>query len=94
MATEPTFSLDADQHRYEAHLDGARIGESDFHDDGDTRVITHTEVESEHEGEGIGSHLVKWALDDIRSSGLRVVPQCPMVAAYIDKHQEYADLVA
>jgi predicted GNAT family acetyltransferase len=46
------------------------------------------------EGSGVGSALVAGALDDIRSRGLRVVPLCPFVAAFIRRHSEYADLVA
>lgn len=58
-------------------------------------VITfvHTEVPKELEGKGIGSKLVKGALDQVRATGLKVVPQCPFVKAYIEKHAEYADLL-
>jgi hypothetical protein len=58
-------------------------------------VITfiHTEVPKELEGKGIGSRLVKGALDQVRAAGLKVVAQCPFVKAYIGKHTEYADLL-
>jgi predicted GNAT family acetyltransferase len=58
-------------------------------------VITfiHTEVPKELEGKGIGSKLVKGALDQVRAAGLKVVPRCPFVKAYIEKHSEYADLL-
>ena len=58
-------------------------------------VITfiHTEVPSELGGQGVGSRLVKGALDQVRAEGLKVVPQCPFVKGYIDKHPEYADLL-
>jgi predicted GNAT family acetyltransferase len=58
-------------------------------------VITfiHTEVPSELAGKGVGSKLVKGALDQVRSEGLKVIAQCPFVKAYIDKHGEYADLL-
>jgi hypothetical protein len=58
-------------------------------------VITfvHTEVPPELGGKGIGSKLIKGALDQVRSEGLKVVAQCPFVKAYIDKHGEYADLL-
>ena len=51
-------------------------------------VLVHTEVVSSAEGKGIGSQLVAGALDDIRSRGLRVVPVCPFVAAYVRRHPE------
>lgn len=58
-------------------------------------VITfiHTEVPKELEGRGIGSRLIKGALDQVRAAGLKVVAQCPFVKAYIGKHSEYADLL-
>ncbi|MBN9586371.1 MAG: N-acetyltransferase [Afipia sp. 62-7] len=58
-------------------------------------VITfvHTEVPKELEGRGVGSKLIKGALDQVRADGLKVVAQCPFVKAYIGKHAEYADLL-
>ncbi len=58
-------------------------------------VITfiHTEVPKELEGKGIGSKLIKGALDQVRTAGLKVVAQCPFVKAYICKHAGYADLL-
>ena len=59
-------------------------------------VITfvHTEVPDALAGRGVGSKLVKGALDQVRADGLKVVAQCPFVKAYIGKHAEYADLLA
>ena len=45
------------------------------------------------EGQGIGKELELAALEDIRSKGLRVVPQCSFVEVYIRRHPEWADLV-
>ena len=45
------------------------------------------------EGHGGGSTLVEAALDRVRDEGLRVVPRCPFVASYIERHPAYADLV-
>jgi uncharacterized protein len=58
-------------------------------------VITfiHTEVPPELGGKGIGSRLIKGALDQVRASGLKVIAECPFVEAYIEKHVEYADLL-
>jgi predicted GNAT family acetyltransferase len=44
-------------------------------------------------GHGHGSTLVRAALDDVRARGLSVIPLCPFVKAYIEKHPEYADLL-
>jgi predicted GNAT family acetyltransferase len=58
-------------------------------------VITfiHTEVPPELGGKGIGSKLIKGALDRVRADGLKVIAECPFVKAYIEKHAEYADLL-
>jgi len=75
--------------RYET--DGGHIA---YTRDGDVVTMFHTEVDPELEGRGIGSELVRQALDDVRAQGLRVVPSCPFVAAYIEAHPAYADLVS
>jgi uncharacterized protein len=45
------------------------------------------------EGQGLGSRLAAFALDDVRGRGLAAVPVCPFIAGYIRKHGEYRDLV-
>ena len=55
-------------------------------------VFTHTEVLPAHEGEGVGSTLVRHALDDVRSRGLKALAVCPFVLGWIRRHPEYADL--
>lgn len=56
-------------------------------------TFVHTEVPKELGGKGIGSKLIKGALDQVRAAGLKVIPQCPFVKAYIEKHAEYRDLL-
>lgn len=56
--------------------------------------LTHTEVPEAAEGEGIGSSLVRAALEDARAKGLKVVPDCPFVGSYLKRHPEYQELVA
>ncbi|WP_034384471.1 GNAT family N-acetyltransferase [Deinococcus sp. YIM 77859] len=81
------------ERRYEIALNGQRVGLAEYQPEGDTLILTHTEVAEGHEGEGLASQLVQAALDDARARGLRVVPVCRFVAAYIQRHPEYADLV-
>lgn len=83
-----------DGSRYVATLRGEEVGASYVREHGDRVTFTHTEVDPDVEGHGIGSTLVRWALDDVRSRGGSVDPQCPFVAAYIRRHAEYQDLVA
>ncbi len=55
--------------------------------------LTHTEVPSALEGKGVGSSLVRLALEDIERRQLRLVPLCPFVAGYVQKHPEWKRLV-
>ena len=80
------------QHRYQLTVDGHIA--ATYYEIGDG-VITfvHTEVPPELGGKGIGSKLIQGALDQVRAGGLKVIAQCPFVKGYIDKHQDYADLL-
>ena len=53
-----------------------------------------TKVDPAFGGQGIGSILVRCALEDLRSRGLQVIPECDFAQAWIDKHPDYADLLA
>jgi predicted GNAT family acetyltransferase len=55
--------------------------------------FTHTEVDDRFEGQGLASKLIAFALDDVRERGLAVLPFCPFVRSYIQRHRQYADLV-
>ena len=57
-------------------------------------VLIHTEVEPAFEGQGLGARLVAGALEDLRARGLKLVPQCRFVRAYLRRHPDQADLVA
>ena len=79
-------------HRFELAVDGYIAATYYKLADG---VITfvHTEVPPELGGKGVGSKLIRGALDQVRAEGLKVIAQCPFVKAWIDKHPEYADLL-
>jgi uncharacterized protein len=80
--------------RYEAHMDGELAGYVIYREEPGGIVLVHTEVLDEFEGQGVGGRLVAGALDDIRARGLSVTPLCRFAASYIDRHPEYADLLA
>lgn len=80
--------------KYEACVEGELAGALYYREVPDGRVLVHTEVFDEFEGKGVGGRLVAAVLDDIRARGLNVTPVCPFAAAYIDRHPEYADLIA
>ena len=82
-----------DLHRYEIRLDGDLAGFTDYHQNGDVMVLIHTEVDERFRGHGLASELVRSALDDVRGTGVRGAPVCPLVRQYIQDHAEYQDLV-
>lgn len=82
------------QHRFELKLGGQLAAFAEYNALKEAVLFTHTEVLPEHEGQGLGSKLAKFALDDVRARGLRAIPQCQFIAGYIRKHPEYMDLVA
>ena len=88
------FLNDVVGRRYRLLLDGAEVGFIDYDPVGDTSIlIKHAEIAQEHEGKGLGSQLVRNALDDIRRRGLTVIPICPYTLNFIRNHREYIDLV-
>ncbi len=83
----------AQAHRFELDVDGA-IAFSNYRRAGNVLTVLHTEVPAALNGRGIGSRLVAGILDLARAQGLKVVPVCPFVKAYIERHAEYTDLLA
>ena len=77
--------------RYELAMEGA-VAFIDHVKEGDAVAFMHTEVPEAMAGKGIGSKLVRSALDDARSRGFKVVPRCPFVREYIERHPEYQDI--
>ena len=57
-------------------------------------ALLHTEVPDALSGQGIGSKLVRATLEAFRREGVKVVPRCEFVAAYVARHPEYRDLLA
>lgn len=82
-----------DESRYEASLDGKAVGFANYRTEPGRVVFTHTEVRPEAEGKGVGTALIRWALDDVRRRGLSAVPLCPFVRSFIARHPEYDDLI-
>ncbi len=79
--------------RYEVLIDGQVTGFAEYRLVGGAVMLPHTEVNEGHEGEGLGGQLARFALDDVKAAGKRVIPMCPFIAAYIRQHPEYTELV-
>ena len=94
MATEPLVVRDNfDRHRFEIDLGGGNFAVAEYTLTPDKIIFTHTEVPEAYEGKGIAGTLIRFALDAARERGLQVVPLCPFVAAYVQKHAEVQDLL-
>ena len=93
--SDVTVTDNPDQSRYEAHVDGELAGFADYELREDVITFTHTEVDSAFEGQGVGGALARGALDHVRASGgLSVVPECPFIARWVEKHPDYQALLA
>jgi predicted GNAT family acetyltransferase len=90
---EISVSDNSKAQRYELRLGAEVAAHADYQAEGDVLVLTHTEVESAYEGKGLGSKLASGTLDDVRKRGLKVRPLCEFMAAYIERHPQYAELV-
>jgi predicted GNAT family acetyltransferase len=89
------LSHNEQQSRYELRIDGRLVGQAQYQRGGGTVRFTHTLVDKALEGQGLGSKLAAHALDDVKTRGLKAVPQCAFIAGYIQRHQkEYGTLVA
>jgi uncharacterized protein len=84
----PVLTDASERERYEAHLDGELAGILEYKVTRGRIALIHTEVVPVHEGRGVGSALVRFALDDARRRGLRVLPICPYVQDYLTRHPE------
>ncbi|MUN42749.1 GNAT family N-acetyltransferase [Actinomadura litoris] len=88
------ISDNAEQGRYEIRVDGELAGFAEYETEPGRLVLTHTEVLPAFEGKGVGGALARGALDGVRARGLSVVPRCPFIKSWIDRHPDYQDLVA
>jgi uncharacterized protein len=87
------ISHNADDARYEAWVGPKMAGFAAYQLARDLIVFTHTEVDPAYEGQGVGAALARAALDDVRGTNRKVLPLCPFIKGWIERHREYADLV-
>jgi len=82
-----------EKHRFEVDLGDGSFAIAEYKLRRGKIAFTHTEVPKAHEGQGIGSALVRFALASARERGLQVIPICPFFAAYIKNHPEEQDIL-
>ncbi|MGR6320283.1 GNAT family N-acetyltransferase [Micromonospora soli] len=84
-----------DRERFEARDDtGALAGLVTYQLTGNIIAYTHTEVDPAFEGKGVGSTLARAVMDDARAKGRTVVPICPFLSKWLEKHPEYEPILA
>ena len=92
---EPVIAVhdDPERHAYIVTVDGAEAGKTVYHMRGGRHIFVHTEVDDAYAGKGIGTKLVKTALDEVRGRGGTIVAICPFVSAYLRRHPDYDDMI-
>ena len=93
MSEQPQVRENAAKHRFEIWLGDERAGMTLYQGEGQTLQFVHTEIDGRFEGKGLASILIREALDTVRARGVSVLPYCPFVKRFIQKHPEYLDLV-
>lgn len=88
-----SVSDDTAKHRYEAHADGKLAGFITYEVREGSVAMLHTQISGAFEGKGVGSALVKGALRRVADAGSTVLPYCPFVAGYLQRHHELQGLV-
>jgi predicted GNAT family acetyltransferase len=82
-----------ERERYAISLDGELAGFTAYVLRSGLIAFVHTEVDERFQGRGLADRLIREALDDARSRELTVLPFCPFVQGFIERHPEYVDLV-
>jgi uncharacterized protein len=91
--SKPVITDAKERERYEATVDGESAGFLEYVLKYGRLALVHTETKPEFAGQGIGSKIVRFALDDARARGLKVIAVCPYVQTYLTRHPEDDDIV-
>ncbi|MGC1776963.1 MAG: GNAT family N-acetyltransferase [Xanthobacteraceae bacterium] len=84
---------DTARSRFELDADGVTVF-MNYRLSGNAISLDHTETPVAARGRGLASQLVKAVLDEVRRRGLKILPRCPFVGAYLERHPQYQDLMA
>jgi predicted GNAT family acetyltransferase len=91
--SDPVVSDHPENGRFEIAVDGDLAGFANYHAVGENLDFTHTEIDDRYEGQGLGSTLIRAGLEAARDRGMGVLPHCPFVRRFIERHQEFLELV-
>jgi predicted GNAT family acetyltransferase len=79
--------------RFELHVNGVFAGYVTYRDARSGRAFDHTVIATKYQGMGLASQLIRSTLDEARATGRNVLPFCPFVRSFIQRHPAYVDLV-
>ncbi len=82
-----------ERERYELSLDGEVVGFTAYRARPGLIAFVHTEIDEHVQGQGLADKLIRFALEDARERDLAVLPFCPFVKAFIERHREFEPLV-
>lgn len=92
MAEQTRVTDNRERNRFEIFVDGEKAGFVKYELGAATIDFVHTEIDSDYAGRGLAGVLVQGAVDAVRAQGTRkVVPSCPYVDRWFDKHPDYAE---
>ena len=89
----PVVTDNPDQHRFEIHVDDRLAGFAQYRLREGEIAFTHTEVDDAYEGQGLGSTLARAVLESAAERDLAVIPYCPFIAGYLQRHPDLAEQV-
>ena len=92
-ADEVVVRDNPERQRYEAYLGSTLVGHATYHSQPGILTVLDTQVDEQVEGRGVGSQLVRGMLEDVRRRDAKVLPVCPFVRAFLQRHPEHADIV-
>lgn len=92
--TETTETFESGPGRFRALVEGREVAVLDFRVVDGRWDLVHTHAEPAARGTGIASRLVRFALDRARVEGVQIIPSCPYLPVWLDRHPTYQDLVA
>jgi predicted GNAT family acetyltransferase len=90
---QPEISDNPDRSRFEIRVGDQRVGHLRYRRFADRIDLIHTEILPQHEGQGYGGELISGVLALVREEGLTVIPHCPFVRSYLERHPDDLDLV-
>jgi predicted GNAT family acetyltransferase len=92
-AASPVVTDNPARSRFELHIGGQLAGFTGYSRHGQVINFLHTEVDPAFQGAGLAGHLARASLDSARERHLAVLPYCPYIQSWIQKHPCYKDLV-